>query len=112
MEPRLKTKLWIQAQLRRCDQEFIPFMVLKKGDSDAGAILLKISDREGNSKVYTQTRTLTGDPAWRLGTGPSPVNEETAQAYISRQQKYDSDLWVIEIEDAEGRYEFDRDIVL
>ncbi len=111
MEPRLKTKMWIQAQLRLCDREFIPFMVLKKGDPDAGAVLLKISDREGTCRVYTQTRTLEGDRAWHPGTGPTPVNDETAQTYILRQQKYDSDLWVVEIEDDDGKYQFDGEIL-
>jgi len=111
MEQRLKTKIWIQAQLRLCDQQFIPFMILKKGDPDAGTILLKICDRDRNCVVYSQARTLSGAPAWRRGTGSTPVSDETAQNYISRQQQYDSDLWVVEVEDRDNKFKLDAEII-
>lgn len=111
MTERLKTKIWIQAQVRLCDQAVIPFVVLKKGDPDAGVVLLKINRLRDGCTVFSQTRTLGGDPAWRAGTGAEPVSDSAADAYIARQQKYDNDLWVVEVEDPTGRYTLDGDIV-
>ena len=111
MSPRIKTKIWIQAQLRLCDQAFIPFVVIKKGDPDAGVVLLKVQQADGHYRVFSQTRTMDGDPAWRAASGTEPISETEADSYIARQQKYDSDLWVVEVEDQAGRYELDADVI-
>ena len=111
MTPRVKTKMWVQAQVRLCDQAFIPFMVLKKGDPDAGVVLLKLNRLQGGCTVYTQTRTLDGEPAWRIAIGAEPVSDSDADDYIARQQKYDSDLWVVEVEDSTGGYELDGELL-
>lgn len=37
-EPRLKSEIWIKAQLRLCNQAFLPVVVARRGDRDAGQI--------------------------------------------------------------------------
>ena len=44
-------------------------------------------------------------------TGPTPVSEAEADAYIERQVKYDPDVWVLEIEDRRGQYKLDGKVV-
>ena len=108
---RLKSSIWVQAQIKLCALQNIPLYVLSKGDPDAGAILLKICDLTGTCRLYTQTRTLAGELAWSRGLGEGPVDEADANAYIARQQSYDPDLWVIEVEDPGGRYVLDGEII-
>jgi hypothetical protein len=108
---RLRSGFWISAQVRLCDQAFIPVVVLHKGDPDAGAILLKLNRLAAGCEVLTQVRNLDGTPAWMRGTGEAPVKEEDADAYIVRQRGRDPDLWVLEIEDPDHRYEFDGEII-
>jgi hypothetical protein len=50
-------------------------------------------------------------PAWSRGTGPNPVSEPEADAYITRQLQYDPDVWVLEIEDRKGQYKLEGKIV-
>jgi len=106
MEPRLKTGLVIHAALRLATQQAIPMVVARRGDADAGAILIKLNQLEHGIVVLAQTRTLDGELGWLRATGAEPVDEQTAEAYITRQVKRDPDLWVVEIEDRAGRYLF------
>jgi hypothetical protein len=111
MEPRLKTNLVIQAALRVSSQRAIPMVVARRGDGDAGTILVKLNQLDLGCTVLAQTRTPKGELAWLRATGEAPVDEQTADAYIARQVKRDPDLWVIEIEDRAGRPVFDGQIL-
>ena len=107
----LTTGLWVMAQVRLCDLAFIPATIVRRGDSDAGTVLVKINRFEQGVTVLTQASTVDGEPAWSRGTGPKPVAEADADAYIARQVTYDPDVWVLEIEDRKGTYKLDGKVV-
>jgi GMP synthase (glutamine-hydrolysing) len=110
-EVRLKAKLWVQAAVRACLSLGLTATVARKGDDDAGAILIKQNLMGAGFFVLTQIRTADGTQAWLRGTGPEPVEEEKADSYISRQIDRDWDIWVIEIDDREGRLPFGGTVV-
>jgi hypothetical protein len=98
MQPRLKSGLWVRALIRRYDGMAVPAIVVRKGDEDAGAILVKINRRERGCVVMIRAQDPAGTLFWQRGTGPEPVDEATADTYIARQAGRDPDLWVVEIE--------------
>jgi hypothetical protein len=107
MDARIKTQLAIQAALRISTINAIPMVVVRRGDGDAGTILVKLNRLDLGVTVLVQTRTAAGELAWLRAIGPEPVDEATADAYIARQVHRDPDLWVVEIEDRHGRQIFE-----
>ena len=107
----LTTGIWVSAQVRICDRAFIPATIVRHGNDDAGTVLVKINRFEAGVTVFAQTSSSGNEPAWSRGTGPNPVSEAEADAYIERQVKYDPDVWVLEIEDRKGQYKLDGKVV-
>lgn len=110
-EARLKTELWVQACVRRGNIDGIAVMVVHKGDPTGGSVLVKLNRFEHGCTVLAETRDAAGARAWIRGTGPEPVEESVADAYIARNRQYDPDLWVVEIEDRAGRLPFEARII-
>jgi len=110
-DDRIQTDLWLRAHIRRSNDAGIPMMVVKRGDAQSGSVLVKINRLGDGCTVLSQTRTTAGTMAWLPATGPEPVAEADADAYIQRQLRYDPDLWVVEIEDRAGRHPFQETIL-
>jgi len=96
-QPRIKAGLWIKMALRMADLDGRAGAVLRKGDPDAGGVLVVLRGREGLA-VLSQMRTAEGELGWMRATGPSPVDQAAADAYVARQVGFDPDLWVLEFD--------------
>lgn len=110
-EPRLKPGLWVKAQLRLCDRAGLSLTVLRRGDDDAGSIILKLVGADGQADLLTQTTGPAGGRAWMRPLGPDRVEESEADAYIRRQGEFDPDIWALEVIDRAGVYEIDGDVL-
>ena len=111
-DPRLKTKTWVQAGIRRGDVEGVTVVVVRSGDPDAGSVLVKLNRFEIGCVVFSQTYDNDGRRAWIAATGNDPVDENAADAYVTRTIEFDPDLWVLEVEDRDGRLPFDINLLL
>ncbi len=96
-EARVKAGLWVQAALRLGNAAGRYGAVLRRGDADAGGILVVLRGSSGLS-VLSQVRAAEGEQAWLRATGTAPVDQEAADAYVARQLRFDPDLWVLEFE--------------
>jgi hypothetical protein len=101
-EARLKTRLLVQAILRRYDLEAIPAFIRRKGDPDAGTVLLKIALSADYALLLGQARNAEGRAGW-LQLGSGPILEKDAESAIEKAIKRDPDVYVIEVEDVKGR---------
>lgn len=101
MTPRLKTGFWTSALIRNAEQKGAFAAVIRKGDPDAGACLVKVRTLDGNAILYRPVRNMKGERVWWL-KGPSP--DRDIDDYINRRIDDDPDIWVLEIEDRKGRH--------
>ena len=102
---RLTADFWVQAYLRRLALENIPAYVLVHGDDTAGAVFVKLATLDGEARLFQRGFDLqTGDQVWQqLEQGTEVQIDKT----LRRQLVFDSDLWVIEVEDRAGRHFLD-----
>lgn len=112
MQPRLKAELWVKAHIRKCAGQNVPVMVARRGDDTAGIVLIKVNRLGPGCMVFAPTTNLTdGSREWRRATGEDWIDEADADAYIEKQIKFDPDVWVLEVEDRDGRPFLDEKIV-
>jgi hypothetical protein len=99
----LSSDIWVGALIRRAEQGGAFAAVARKGDPRAGAVLVKaVNRRAGTATLYSEATRGDGERVWM-----QPVKsdaEADLDAYIARAVRIDPDLWVVEIEDADGRH--------
>ena len=110
MQPRLKSGIFVRALVRRAEVAGAQAYVVRKGSEEAGAIFLKVSRLDGSCVVLNQARDGEGELVWARPLGEA-CDDARAGAYFERQIKFDPDLWILEIEDREGRAFVDEKIV-
>ena len=106
-EPRLTARFWVDAYRRRLSLMDIPCFVVAHGDDTAGAVLVKLATLDGQAEAFHRSFDLmSGERVW--ATLAQGAEAEVDQA-IARQRGFDPDLWVIEVEDRQGRHCLDQD---
>ena len=89
----LSTDIWVGALIRRVEQAGSFAYIARKGDKRAGSVILKVL----NLRTYeTRHYRPQSEDVW---TRIANADDD----YIARQVRYDPDLWVVEIEDVDGR---------
>ena len=103
---RLKSEIFVSAYLRRCHGAGVPAMLRRRGASDAGAIHIKIDHLDGTASLYAPAPAGAeiGDGVDRIFTKiMSRVPAPDVEARMTREIKFDSDLWFVEIEERGDR---------
>lgn len=110
MIPRLKAGLYVKALIRRAEIAGASVYVVRRGGEEAGAIVLKLARPDRSCTVLSQARRGEGELVWIRPLGESS-DEAAAAKYLEKQMRFDPDLWIVEIEDREGRAFVDEPVV-
>lgn len=99
----LSTDIWVGALIRRAELAGAFAVVARKGDPRAGAVLVKVIDRRDRSaRLYSEATRGDGERVWMQPVASDA--EAELDAYVERARRIDPDLWLVEIDDAEGRH--------
>lgn len=101
----LKTDFWASALIRRAELGGAFAGVVRKGDIDAGAVLVKVATLDGRARLYAPARDGAGERIWLdLSAGALGDAESDVDTHIRKRTTTDPDLWIIEVEDKHGRH--------
>jgi hypothetical protein len=99
----LSTDVWVGALIRRAEAAGAFAVVARKGDPRAGAVLVKVlGRRDASVKLFASALRGEGETVWMQPLAAD--SEADVDAYVERSRRIDPDLWVVEIDDAEGRH--------
>lgn len=102
---RLPTHLWVDALIRRVQSAGSAAFVIQKGDESRGDVLIKVARLDGTAKSFAPRTNMDGERVFvDLETQNIGPDEKDVDQYVTRARQRDSDLWVIEIEDRDGRH--------
>lgn len=105
---RLKAEIWAKAYIRGCASAGASAVVVRHGDNDAGAIFIKINRLDGTARLFGPAPagfdTGQFERQWVAHLDRPQTTEADVDAYLARQAEFDCDIWIIEVEDRQGRH--------
>lgn len=104
--PRLKTEIRVSALIRRAQAAGAFAAILRRGDADAGSLWVIM--RQGRELTrYTEQMSMSGGREWYQD---GPFDEQDMALRTNKAVDRDPDIWIVEIEDAQGRAFLDGEI--
>jgi hypothetical protein len=77
-------------------------MVLRKGEREAGTILVVLTEKGANARAFERMPSLEKGREWALAQSQDPENPFEFSEYLDRRKARDPDLWMIELDIADG----------
>lgn len=102
MEPRLPAHLEVSALIRRVGAEGGFASVLHKGEADGGTILLVLTERGANARVFERMPDVGGHRRWTRSRAEESDKKQEFADWLDRRAAQDPDLWIVELDIAGG----------
>ena len=109
MQVRLKAEIYIQALTRRVFAAGAAAYIVRRGDADAGGLFVRVNRLDGHSAILTIFTNMDGARIWRVLAALATPDAE-ADALLAREAARDPDIWIVEIEDRQGRHFLDEPV--
>jgi hypothetical protein len=106
---RLKSAIWVAAYIRRCHIEGSFAVVRRRGAEEAGSIFVKVDRLDGTADLFGPApqsafeEARPADRAFSPCLKSLPASSVDVEAYLTREIRFDPDVWIVEVEDRQGR---------
>lgn len=95
---RLPAHLEVAALIRSAQAEGGFAAVLRKGERDAGTILVVALTNGANRRLFERMPALDGSRSWTESRLEDPADSVAFDEYLVRRSAQDGDLWLIELD--------------
>ena len=102
MAARIPTHLEVTGLLRAVEAAGGFATVIAKGERDAGTVLVTCCESGRNCRAYERMPRPDGTRGWALSKAQDPENPLEFSEYLERRAHQDRDLWVVELDIANG----------
>lgn len=102
MDARIPAHIEASALIRRAQAEGGFAAVLRKGHAGAGTLLIVLTENGTNTRAYERMPQVDGSRNWALIRSETAENKQDFQDYLDRRKRQDDDLWIIELDVADG----------
>jgi hypothetical protein len=104
----LRSDIWVSAYLRRCNGQGGHAVLRRRGAAEAGAIVIRVDRLDGSSILYgpapqTVFDTQALDRRFARMHDSESLPADKAEEKLSREIRFDQDLWIVEVDDRAGR---------
>jgi hypothetical protein len=94
MSARLASSVLVSALIRKAEAEGGFGAVLARGDATAGSVLVILTERGANARLFERILQPDGHYAWR----PATRDSAEVPAFVARRRRFDPDSWVLELD--------------
>ncbi|UZF92592.1 DUF1491 family protein [Bosea sp. NBC_00550] len=100
---RLTSDFWVSAYLRQAGHDGLFAMLRRRGAREAGAIFIKLDRLDGTAALYGPApQSLAEDDGERRFQLLIDADPLAVEDRVDRELRFDSDLWLVEIENRAG----------
>ena len=99
----INSEIIVNSFIRTARYKMLDVYLIKRGEKVSGEIFLKLNNLEGASRLYTYKKTNKSN-FWETYSTNDWVEDKIIESKIEKAIKIDEDIWVLELEDREGKY--------
>lgn len=105
---RLRSDIWVAAYLRRVAVAGAAVALRRRGAAEAGAIWIKVDRLDGRAALYgpapqSESGERGVERLWLRAHAQDWIAPDEIERRMGREIDFDFDLWLIEVEDRDGR---------
>ena len=106
-QPRIRTDFWVSAYIRRLEVQGVVAVLRRRGSPESGAVMVKVDRLDGTAVLLgpaPQSEAVEDGARAFVPVHRDPVLDAgAAEQRLKREVGFDPDLWIVEVEDREGR---------